>query len=130
MKYTTLMVALLLLAACATTEEERTDPIKDFIEVSELPETDAIEVYDQPTSEAIDDKYEIVTTRRQTYLIEYTRRCSEDPFLRRVEPDVRRDARRIYAGSDTFRGCPIRKLYTMTEAQAEELREMVDGDQD
>lgn len=130
MKYTILVTAFLFLAACATTEEERVDPVKDFIEVAELPEVDAIEVREQPTSEAIDDKYEIVTTRRQVYLIEYTRRCSEDPFLRRVEPDVRRDPRRIYAGSDTFRGCPIARLYTMTEAQAKELREMLDGDQD
>ena len=88
MKTTTLIAALLLLAACATTEEERINPIKDFIEVAELPETDAIHVTvtDQPTSEAIDDQYEIVETRKQAYLIEYTRRCVDDPMLRRVKP--------------------------------------------
>ena len=38
--------------------------------------------------------------------------------------DVRRDGRRIYAGVDTFRGCPIEAIYAITPDQVIELRDM------
>jgi hypothetical protein len=129
MRYTGLSLALFFLAACATTKEgERADPVEDFVAVSAMPEVDAIVVDDLRTSKVINDRFVIVTTRREIYLIEYAHRCIDDPLRRVVRPDERRDARRIYAGADTYRGCLIRTLYTMTEAQADELRQIDDAE--
>ena len=61
--------------------------------------------------------------QREDYLLEYFSRCLRN-MDGRVEPDIRRDARRIYAGADTFRGCRIKELYSLDPAQADELREI------
>jgi L-fucose isomerase-like protein len=117
------LCGLLLLAACATShQEERINAVKDFIGVAELGEVDSIDVFGRVDDEVLNDEYVIVKTRKQEYLLEYASRCFEDPFTNRVKPDVRRDPRRIYAGSDTYRGCWIKSLYTITPEQAEELR--------
>ena len=123
-RYTGLFV-LMLLAACATTgQEERINAIKDFIEVNELEQTDAIRTFDQLDQRILNERFVIVSTRREQYLLEYPYPCRDDPLTRRPRPDIRRDATAIYAGSDTFRGCQIRALYPITEDQAEELKNM------
>ena len=117
------LFGLLLLAACATGhQDERINAVKDLIEVAELEEVQSINTSGRLDQEVLNDKYVILSTRKQDYLLEYSSRCVEDPFTRRVKPDVRYDERRIYAGSDTFRGCQIRSLYVITPDQAEELR--------
>lgn len=116
---------LLLLAACATShQEERINAVKDFIEVAELAEVDSISTFHSVGQDVLNDEYVIVSVRDEEFLLEYARRCVEDPFTKRVNPDVRSDARRLYAGIDTFRGCRIKALYPITPGQAEELREM------
>ncbi len=125
MKRTTLIVIALALGGCATThQEERINAVKDFVEVNELQETESITTYEQLDQDVLNDEYVIVSTRREQWLLEYAYRCVEDPITRRMRPDVRRDGRRIYAGSDTFRGCQIKALYPITADQAEELREI------
>ena len=119
------LIGLLLLAACATShQEERINAVKDFVEVAGLPEVESIGTYGELDQEVLNDEYVIVSTRKQDYLLQYTRRCTEDPFTNRVKPDVRYDARRLYARSDTFRGCQIKSLYEITPDQVEELREL------
>ena len=126
MKYYATLVVLMLLAACATTgQEERINAIKDFIEVNELEKVDVIRTFfDQPDQHVLNDRFVIVSTRREQYLLEYPYPCRDDPLTRRPKPDVRRDSNAIYAGSDTFRGCQIRAIYPITEDQAEELKNM------
>ena len=124
MKYYATLVVLMLLAACATTgQEERINAIKDFIEVNELEKVDVIRTFfDQPDQHVLNDRFVIVSTRRDRYLLEYPYPCREDPMTRMPRPDIRRDSSAIYAGSDTFRGCQIRALYVISEDQADELK--------
>ena len=124
MKYFASLVFLVFLTACATTgQEEQVNAIKDFIEVNELEEADAIRAfYDRIDQQVLNDRFVIVSTRKEQYLLEYPYPCRDDPMTRLPKPDIRRDGSTIYAGSDTFRGCQIRALYVITEDQAEELK--------
>jgi hypothetical protein len=119
------LLSLLLLGGCATDPaEDRSSAYRDYIEVTELAEVKSIRTFGGIDHEVLDDKYVVVTSRDQDYLLEYKQRCDEDPFTQRVKPDVRRDGRRIYAGIDTFRGCHIGALYEVTPDQVIELRNM------
>ena len=125
MKAPLLIATALVLAACATSQqEERIDAVRDFVGVNELAETASIPTFEQLDQEILNDEYVIVSTRREQWLLEYAYRCIDDPITRRTRPDVRRDSRRIYAGTDTFRGCTIRALYPISEDQARMLREL------
>ena len=123
MKRYAALIFLMFLAACAATgQEERINAVKDFVEVNELEQTDKIRTFDQLDQHVLNERYVIVSTRREQYLLEYPYPCRDDPMTRRPRPDIRRDSSAIYAGSDTFRGCQIRALYPITEDQAEELK--------
>ena len=123
MKYYAALVTLFLLVGCASTgQDERINATKDFVEVNELEKVAKIRTYDRIGQHVLNDRYVILSTRREQYLLEYSHACREDPFSNRVRPDVRRDAGAIYADSDTFRGCSIRALYAISADQAEELK--------
>ena len=123
MKYYAALVTLVLLVGCASTgQEERINATKDFVEVNELEKVDKIRTYDRIDQHVLNDRYVILSTRREQYLLEYSYTCREEPFSSRVRPDVRRDAAAIYADSDTFRGCRIGALYPISAEQAEELK--------
>ena len=115
--------ALMFLAACATTgQEEQINATKDFIEVNELETVAKIRTFDRIDQHVLNDRYVILSSRREQYLLEYPYACREDPITQRPRPDIRRDARAIYSDSDTFRGCQIGELYAITADQAEELK--------
>ena len=117
------LLVLMFLTACATTgQEERINAVKDFIEVNELEKADKIRTFERIEQHVLNDRFVIVSTRREQYLLEYPMPCRDDPLTRGPKPDIRRDSSAIYAGSDTFRGCQIRALYPITEDQAEELK--------
>ena len=119
------LAVVLLLVACATTDsEERVTATRDFIEVNELPEASFIRTLDQVRHEVLNERYVIVTVRKEHFLVEYAHRCDDDPSSNRVKPDIRRDSRRIYPLADTFRGCQIKTIYPISEDQAQELREI------
>ncbi|MBT8081654.1 MAG: hypothetical protein KJP08_11085 [Gammaproteobacteria bacterium] len=119
------LAALLLLGACAATEEaEDASAFRDFIEVTELKSVQAIRTFGALDHEVLNDEYVVVTNRDQDYLLEYWGSCAKDPFTLRVKPDVRRDARKMYVGIDTFRGCRIKALYELSPDQVIELRNM------
>ena len=126
-KTLTLVAAAVVLAACAAPEERdpaREDaPIRDFVDVNELAEVRAIRTLDQLSSRKVNDFYVIVSTRREDYLLEYFSRCIPR-YDGRVEPDVRRDSRALYAGADTYRGCRIKSIYVLEPGQGDELREI------
>ncbi|MDH3821040.1 MAG: DUF6491 family protein [Gammaproteobacteria bacterium] len=114
---------LMFLTACATTgQEEQINATKDFVEVNELEKIAKVRTFDRIDQHVLNDRYVILSTRREQYLLEYSYPCRDDPMTRRPRPDIRRDSSAIYAGSDTFRGCQIRALYPITEDQAEELK--------
>lgn len=123
MKYIALIIAAALLGACATShQEERVNAVRDFIEVNDLPQAESIRTFDQLNQKELNDYFIIVSSRREHFLIEYSQRCTDDPFTNRPKPDVRRDARYIYPGVDTFRGCRIKAIYGISEDQAQELQ--------
>ncbi len=122
-----LALAAVTLAGCAApgdAESPREDTaIVDFIEVNELAEVDRIRTVEPLAAREVNRFYVIASTRREDFLIEYFSRCyaGDDG---RVEPDVRRDSRSLYAGADTFRGCRIKAIYALEPGQADELREI------
>lgn len=121
----TLALAALLLGACASGEsqEERPDAIDDFIHVSELEEVRSIRTMDQVHSDVLNDNYVIVEAGREKYLLAYRRPCP-DVYDRRRQPDYRSDPRAIWVDRDTFRGCRIKAIYPVSEAQVAELEQM------
>ena len=124
MKKVIYVLAALVLCGCAANEEdEGPDAIDDFIQVSDLEEVRVIRSMDTFGQRVINDNYVILTTRREQYLIAYPSPCPE-AYDKRRSPDFRSDARAIYADRDTFRGCRIKAIYPITEAQAAELVEM------
>ena len=130
MRMTGTVIALLLLSACAATGDQdghrKHSPITDFIEVNELAEIDVIRTMDQLFSKEVDDRYVIISTRRQDYLLAYFSSCHKQ-LGGRVEPDVRRDSRALYSGIDTYRGCRIKALYPITKGQVVEIQEIAEA---
>ncbi len=125
MKNLTLIFVALALTACATAhQEERINAVKDFIEVNDLSTTESMRTFEKIEQDVLNDEYVILTVGDEIHLIEYSYRCTEDPLTQRPKADVRRNARRIYADSDTWRGCQIKSIYPISEEQAEELREI------
>lgn len=122
-----LITLSMAMAACAATdpaEESRTNTaMPDFIEVNELEPVGSMRVSDRLSFDEIDDKHVVVRVRNLSYLVEYASRCMQHPDGR-VNADVRRDPRRIYAGADTFRGCRIKTIYVLEPGQADELIEI------
>jgi hypothetical protein len=124
MKKQALVLMAMFLGACAANEEEEgPDAIDDFIEVSELEEVSVIRSYDQFDRIELNQRYVILTTGKEQYLLAYYGRCT-GIVGHGQRPDVRRDANAIYAKSDTFYGCRIKAIYPISEAQAGELVEM------
>lgn len=116
--------AMFFLCACAASEEdERLDAIDDFIQVSELEEVGAIRTVDRLDQDVLNDRYVIVTTRKERFLLAYFSPCPE-LYDQTRRPDVRRYPHAIYAGSDTFRGCRIKAIYSINAGQVAELEEM------
>lgn len=127
MKKIVLLIICLGTAACAATDEaeepRKETAVQDYIAVNELEPASSIRTEGTLSYYEINDTFLLVSTKRQDYLLEYFSRCIR--YIEgRVEPDVRRDPRRIYAGADTFRGCRIKELYPLDPAQADELREI------
>lgn len=114
----------LFLSACAGSEEERPDAVDDFIQVNELEEARMIPTLGPIDQDAlVNDRYVIVKARKEAFLLAYYGPCPE-PYDDEPRPDYRSDPRAIYAVVDTFRGCRIKAIYGISEAQAAELAEL------
>lgn len=120
-----LVFVLLFTGACATHEkdDQLTNAIDDFVVVSDLEALPMIRSYQQFDQHVLSEWYVIVSASREHYLLAYSQRCYISYNIPR-KPDRRADPHAIYADTDTFRGCHIRSLYSITEAQAAELMEI------
>jgi len=119
----------LFLAACASQDkqaEESTQDVsqavRDFIALRELQELDALKSGTTDGWQQLDDQFIVYNGRRETYLVEFTRRCYELNDNTRIVPDRRWDSNTIRARIDTIRGCRIAKIYGLTEAEVAEIK--------
>lgn len=121
MKRLILVLAFWWLAGCAAQPDPRVDDaIDDYVFLSALEETDSIRTREQFAISEITERYIFLRTRKDVYLVEFTRRCHElnEP---RVTPDIRFDSKTLRPHLDTIRGCRIEKIFPINEAEAQEL---------
>ena len=129
MKYFLYGLGLALLAGCAG-QDEKDDPstqdigqaVRDFIELRELEEVDQMRSGTRDSWSEIDETFIIYNARKDSYLVEFARRCYELRDNTRITADQRWDASTVRARFDTIRGCRIARIYALTEAEVAELR--------
>lgn len=130
MKYGIVPVVVLMLAGCSTSEvRPEVAAVRDLIALEQPPQVDQIRLLNQLYYQYLNDYYVTVTQGRRLYLVEFSARCRA---LRRSEytpsmVDTRRHAKQINAKWDTIRGCPIDRIFTLSAAQLEEIRELNEG---
>ena len=122
------VAAAFFLAACASQDERAGEStqdvnqaVRDFIELRGLEELDALRSGTNDSWQQLDDQFIIYDGRRETYLVEFGRRCYELNDNTRITPDKRWDTNTVRAKFDTIRGCRIAKIYALTEAEVAEL---------
>jgi hypothetical protein len=123
-KIKTAVAILVTLTACAAQEEATTQDteqaVRDFIAVRELAEAREIRTSNNDRWEEIDQNFVIYEARRETYLVEFMRRCHELNEYP-VVADDRKSGNVIRARFDTLRGCNIARIFPLTQGEAEEL---------
>ena len=111
-----------LLVACAAQRESGVDEaIADFVVLSELEEMDRIRTRNQFGASELTERYAILKTRKDIYLVEFLR-CPPKLNNGDVTPDIRYDKNVLRPREDTIRGCRIKKIFAIDEAGAEELK--------
>lgn len=118
------------LAACATGyDPQEIEAVRDYVAAAELPAVDQIRPNRDISYSYVNDRYVIIPTRRQDYLVEFDRDCFE---LRRTDftydmVDRRRDTNVLRTRADTIRGCRIKQFYELTDDQAKEIKNLGDA---
>ena len=117
------------LAACAgqdskepTEADKAIQAVRDLIEVRGLQEVDYMRSSGRDSWEPIENWFLIYKTRRETFLVEFDRRCWELDDDARIVADQRWDSNKVRARFDTIRGCRIGKLYALNEEDVAELK--------
>ena len=111
-----------LLVACAAQRVSGVDEaIADFVVLSELEEMDRIRTRNQFGASELTERYAILKTRKDIYLVEFLR-CPPKLNNGDVTPDIRYDKNVLRPREDTIRGCRIKKIFAIDEAGAEELK--------
>ena len=106
----------------ATQDEEQA--VRDFVAVRDLEELDKLRSSSNDSWQVIADKFIIYETRKADYLVEFTRACYELEDNTRIVADIRREMNIMRSRFDTIRGCRIRKIFALTEAEAAELKQL------
>jgi hypothetical protein len=128
MKTSIAVFSLALVAGCAAQEEREASTqdlaqaVRDFIEVRELESLDSMKSGMNDSWVPIGDYFLIYKGRREEYLVEMVRRCHELNDNSRITPDRRWDTNVVRARFDTIRGCRIRSIYAVNEAEVAELK--------
>ncbi len=125
-----LMAMLVLLAGCASQpqgvpEIDESDAIDDFVAINELDKVRTARTANSFDYEYLTDRYVVVTTRKSYYLLQMYGRCPGlTDATADVQPDIRYEAKALRPGVDTIRGCRIKNIYQIDEAQALELKQI------
>ena len=124
MKKTMIVLVAMLLAACAAPEEmvskDEAQAVRDFIAVRDLGGVDQMRSTGADHWYELDESFIIYETRREVFLVEFSRPCRE-LSQQRVVPDRRWDNNTVRARFDTIRGCRIGKIFPLTVGETEEL---------
>ena len=128
MKNLIIIFVAVLLTGCAA-QDEKDDAstqdvgqaVRDFIELRQLEEVDSMRSDTRDSWSEIDETFILYKARRDTYLVEFSRRCWELRDNTRITPDKRWDPNLVRARFDTIRGCRIAKIFALTEAEIAEL---------
>lgn len=129
MKRTLLILGALLVAACQTTPGSddhavmEDDPVQDFIELHNLEQVTIVRGFENPGVLFMEDpRYIIAYLRDDQWLIQYDHECRLAQIESGGRPnDKRRSTRALYVQQDTFRGCPMKAMYSITLEHAREL---------
>lgn len=119
-------VVALLVGCAAQTGPTVDDAIADYISATELEEVDIIRTKRQYETSDVTERYAIVRTRKDVYLVRFDRLCRE-PDERKIVADIRYDKNALRPRVDTIRGCRISKIFAIDEAGAEELKMLADA---
>ncbi|MDH3364176.1 MAG: DUF6491 family protein [Gammaproteobacteria bacterium] len=121
------VILFALLPGCAAQSESKVDEaISDFAALSGLEAIDAIRTQTQFGTSELTDRYLILRTRRDVYLVEL-QYCPPRFDNDDVTPDVRYDRNVLRARFDTIRGCRIKQIFAIDEAGAEELKMLAEA---
>lgn len=133
-RMTLVLAAAVLAGACASQDEKDdtstqdiTQAVRDYIEVHDLKEVDRMRTGGSNGWRQIDERFILYEGRRDTYLVEFVRRCYELNDRTRIAADKRWDMNEIRARFDTIRGCRIAKIYELNEAEIAELENIGDA---
>ena len=120
---------LALLAACAGAPgiPGDTQAVRDFIDVGELAQVDRVRTHGNDRSIPLAPYFALYETRDGFFLLEFNRRCREMFDNTSITPDRRYDYNMMRSGVDTLRGCHIDRMYPLTDAQAAEIRALVES---
>jgi hypothetical protein len=119
-------MTIAMLDACSSTPSHNVDTqaVRDYVEVGELEDVQHIRTYHRDSMEYLSNYFILYEARTKDYLVEFRRICREFRDNRTVAPDHRYDHNRLRANEDTIRGCRIARIYPLTRAQADELRNL------
>ena len=124
MKKPMIVLVAMLLAACAAQEEtvtkDEAQAVRDFIAVRDLGDVDKLRSTNDDHWYELDASFIIYETRREVFLVEFSRACHE-LSQQQVVADRRWDKNTVWARFDTIRGCRIGKIFPLTVAEVEEL---------
>lgn len=127
MREPAIVAAVILLSACAAERDIRTQDkeqaVRDYVAVRRLEEVDKLRSGSADRWEEIEARFVIYETRKDTFLIEFSRACYELSGST-VVADLRREKNTIRARFDTLRGCRIDKIFALNEADVAELKSL------
>ncbi len=122
------MFAALLVAACSTPRPPVPNPaVEDFIIANQLTTLDRVRTRDQDGWVALNNRYVLYKSRRESYLLEFRRECKALRNTYDKMPDLRMDQRSLRARIDTLRGCVISHIYPISLDQRAELKSLGDA---
>ena len=120
---------LAVIGACAGTPEipADTQAVRDYIEVGELAQVDRIRTHGSDAWVPVTNHFAMYKGRDGRFLLEFTRVCREMFDNTSITADRRYDHNVMRRGIDTLRGCRIDRMYPLTDAQAEEIKALVEN---
>ena len=131
-RITIAMVALVAFGCAAAPEEKKegekdpnvitmSDAIDDYIEVAELEEVHAVRSLMQLYTKVLSDRYILIYDNRRNWLAAYNVPCKELYKSHGVQPDIRYERNTVRAKFDTYRGCKIDRIYSISDGVVQEL---------